>query len=582
MDKPAPYGELNAKILHHLNQIYQDQDNEKLTEDIIKIFFKNHRPIIPNPNETKWNQEDIILITYANSIVEKEKIPLQSLQKFLNTYVDDYINSVHILPYFPYSSDDGFAVIDFKNINDAFGSWEDIETIATKYKLMTDLVINHVSSRSQWFDQFKSNKNPGQHYFISVEPNTDTSEVTRPRTSPLLQEVETLNGKKLVWSTFSHDQPDLNFSNPDVLLEVIDITRTYLDHGSKIFRLDAIAFIWKELGTKCINLPQTHEIIRLIRTLIDFYSDEIYLITETNIPNRENLSYFGNRNEAHLVYNFALPPLIIFTLLNGKSEKIKQWLMAMPPAMFGTTYFNFIASHDGIGLRPVEQILSISEVDQLASNIEKAGGKISYRSTEGSERPYEMNIALFDALKFHVDDNDDGFQEERFIAAHTIMLALEGIPAFYINSLLSTENDYQKLEHSGHNRAINRHQWSMDNLIQKLSEDNHHSRIYQELLRLIKLRKEQPAFHPNATQFTLNLGNDTLALWRQSLDRDQSVFAIHNISNKEVSIQLSDLNLIETDMWADLISGNPLSSTHEVLILKAYQSMWITNKSSII
>ena len=193
-----------------------------------------------------------------------------------------------------------------------------------------------------------------------------------------------------------------------------------------------------------------------------------------------------------------------------------------------------------------------------------------------------MNIALFDALKFHVDDNDDGFQEERFIAAHTIMLALEGIPAFYINSLLSTENDYQKLKHSGHNRAINRHQWSMDNLIQKLSEDNHHSRIYQELLRLIKLRKEQPAFHPNATQFTLNLGNDTLALWRQSLDRDQSIFAIHNISNKEVSIQLSDLNLIETDMWADLISGNPLSSTHEVLILKAYQSMWITNKSSII
>ena len=206
-------------------------------------------------------------------------------------------------------------VIDFKNINDAFGSWEDIETIATKYKLMTDLVINHVSSRSQWFDQFKNNKNPGQHYFISVEPNTDTSEVTRPRTSPLLQEVETLNGKKLVWSTFSHDQPDLNFSNPDVLLEVIDITRTYLDHGSKIFRLDAIAFIWKELGTKCINLPQTHEIIRLIRTLIDFYSDEIYLITETNIPNRENLSYFGNRNEAHLVYNFALPPLIIFLSL---------------------------------------------------------------------------------------------------------------------------------------------------------------------------------------------------------------------------------------------------------------------------
>ncbi len=581
MGSTSAFGELNVKILHHLNQIYPDRDNKKLTEKIVKIFFKESEPVAPKPNVTKWDQSDIILISYANSIVRKGEVPLQSLLYFLNTYVNGYINSVHILPYFPYSSDDGFAVIDFKKINDTFGSWQDIDTIAKKYKLMTDLVINHVSSRSQWFDQFKNNKNPGKDYFFSVSKDTNIQNVIRPRTSSLLQEVDTLDGKKYVWSTFSHDQPDLDFSNSDVLLEIIDIIRAYLDHGTKIFRLDAVAFIWKKLGTPCINLPETHEIIRLIRTLIDFYSNEIYLITETNIPNRENLSYFGNRNEAHLVYNFALPPLILHTLLNGESNKIKQWLMAMPPAMFGTTYFNFIASHDGIGLRPVEQILSPSEVDNLALNIEKAGGKISYRSTEGKERPYELNIALFDALKFHVKDNDDGYQETRFISAHTIMLALEGIPAFYINSLLCTENDYQKLKHSGQNRAINRHQWPLDMLVRKLSENTHHSRVYKELLRLIKLRKAQPAFHPNATQFTLNLGNDVLALWRQSLDRDQSIFALHNITNRKISLQLSDLNLIETDIWTDLIAGESLKSKHEVLEIQPYQSMWITNKSSI-
>ena len=581
MGSTSAFGELNVKILHHLNQIYPDRDNKKLTEKIVKIFFKESEPVAPKPNVTKWDQSDIILISYANSIVRKGEVPLQSLLYFLNTYVNGYINSVHILPYFPYSSDDGFAVIDFKKINDTFGSWQDIDTIAKKYKLMTDLVINHVSSRSQWFDQFKNNKNPGKDYFFSVSKDTNIQNVIRPRTSSLLQEVDTLDGKKYVWSTFSHDQPDLDFSNSDVLLEIIDIIRAYLDHGTKIFRLDAVAFIWKKLGTPCINLPETHEIIRLIRTLIDFYSNEIYLITETNIPNRENLSCFGNRNEAHLVYNFALPPLILHTLLNGESNKIKQWLMAMPPAMFGTTYFNFIASHDGIGLRPVEQILSPSEVDNLALNIEKAGGKISYRSTEGKERPYELNIALFDALKFHVKDNDDGYQETRFISAHTIMLALEGIPAFYINSLLCTENDYQKLKHSGQNRAINRHQWPLDMLVRKLSENTHHSRVYKELLRLIKLRKAQPAFHPNATQFTLNLGNDVLALWRQSLDRDQSIFALHNITNRKISLQLSDLNLIETDIWTDLIAGESLKSKHEVLEIQPYQSMWITNKSSI-
>ena len=570
--------ELSTKIFHHLNQIYNNQDNEKLTNKIISIFFKNHDPIYPNPNVSKWDQQDMILITYANSILEKEKVPLQSLYKFLENYIAPYINSVHILPYFPFSSDDGFAVIDFKKINDTFGAWEDIEVIANKYKLMTDLVINHTSARSRWFDQFKNCKNPGQNYYLSIKPNTDTKDVVRPRTSSLLQEVDTLEGKKYVWSTFSHDQPDLDFSNPDVLIEIIEIIRIYLDHGSKIFRLDAVAYIWKELGTNCINRPQGHEIIRLIRTLIDFFSNEIYLITETNIPNRENLSYFGNRNEAHLVYNFALPPLIIYTLLKGESNKIKQWLMAMPPAMFGTTYLNFVASHDGIGLRPIEQILSSSEIETLVEKMKKSGGKISYRSTKESQYPYELNITLFDALKFHIKDNSDGFQEKRFIAAHTIMLSLEGIPAFYINSLLASENDFHKLEHSGQNRSINRHQWDMNILIQKLSEDNHHSRSYKKLIDLIKIRKEQPAFHPNATQFTINLGNSILALWRQSLDRKQSIFAINNISNQKIFVQLSDLNLIETDSWIDLIEKKPLNSTHEKITLEPYQSMWISNK----
>ena len=570
--------ELRTKIHHHLNQIYENRDNEKLTNKIISIFFKGHDPIFPNPNITKWDQKDVILITYANSVIEKEKAPLQSLYKFLENYISPHINSIHVLPYFPFSSDDGFAVIDFKRINDAFGTWEDIEAIAKKYKLVTDIVINHTSARSQWFDQFKNCKDPGQNYFLSINPNTDTKDVVRPRTSSLLQEVDTLKGKKYVWSTFSHDQPDLDFSNPDVLVEMIEIIRIYLDHGSKIFRLDAVAYIWKELGTNCINRPQGHEIIRLIRTLIDFFSNEIYLITETNIPNKENLSYFGNRNEAHLVYNFALPPLIIYTLLKGESNKIKQWLMAMPPAMFGTAYLNFVASHDGIGLRPIEQILSSSEIEILVEKMEKSGGKISYRSTKESQYPYELNITLFDALKLHINDNDDGFQENRFIAAHSIMLALEGIPAFYINSLLASENDYHKLEHSGQNRAINRHQWDMDILIAKLSDENHHSRAYKKLIDLIKIRKEQPAFHPNATQFTLNLGSSILALWRQSLDRKQSIFAINNISNQKIFIQLSDLNLIETDSWIDLIEKKPLNSTHEKITLEPYQSMWISNK----
>ena len=570
--------QLKLKIKYHLNQIYKNKKNHKLSQTIFNIFFEKKNPIQPNLSNTKWGQEDIILITYANTFINQKKAPLKNLRNFLSKYIKKTINSVHILPYFPYSSDDGFAVIDFTKVNEGFGTWSDIEEIAKNYKLMTDVVINHCSSRSQWFEQFKNNHKPGVDFFLDLPKKTNTKKVIRPRTSDLLQEINTASGKKYVWCTFGPDQPDLNYQNPEVMIEMLKIVKNYLDKGSQILRLDAIAFLWKDLNTNCINLTETHEFVRLVRTLIDHYSDKAYLITETNIPNRENLSYFGNRNEAHLVYNFALPPLIMHSLLNNSSHKLKQWLMRMPPAMFGTTYFNFIASHDGIGLRSVENILEKSEIAALISSAKKANGKISYRTTGHISEPYEINISLFDAFKYHIKDGLDRMQNQRFICAHTIMLAMEGIPAFYIHSLLATKNDYKKLLHSSQNRSITRHQWSLEDIEKKLGSRTHHKKIFFELLRLIEVRKKQKAFHPNATQFTLEINESIFGLWRQSLDREQSIFSIHNVSNKTVTFNPSLLNMIETDRWRDLISGKSLKNLYQEIKLKPYKSIWLSNK----
>lgn len=568
---------LKIKINYHLTQIYKGKNNN-LANKIFNIFFKKNLPILPNKNETKWTQEDIILITYANTFVDDKKVPLKNLFFFLSKYIKGIINSIHILPFFPYSSDDGFAVIDFIKVNESFGSWDDIKRISKKYKLMTDLVSNHCSSRSLWFEQFKKNQKPGVNFFIEISPKTNIKKVVRPRTSSLLQEINTISGKKYVWCTFGPDQPDLNYKNPDVLIEMMKIVKHYLDMGTQILRLDAVAFLWKDLKTNCVNLPQTHEIVRLIRTIIDHHSNDTYLITETNIPNRENLSYFGNRNEAHLVYNFALPPLILHTLLNNTSQKLKNWLMRMPPAMFGTTYFNFIASHDGIGLRPVENILEKTEINALVQNSKKANGVISYRTQGEKREPYEINISLFDAFKYHIKDGVDNFQIERFICAHTIMLAMEGIPAFYIHSLLATKNDYKKLKHTSLKRSINRHQWQLPELEKKLNLRSHHKKIFLKLTSLISLRKKQAAFHPNATQFTLELNESIFGLWRQSLDREQSIFSVHNISNKTIEFNPSQLNMIETDQWHDLISKKIIKNLYKEIKLKPYQSMWLSNK----
>ena len=355
--------------------------------------------------------------------------------------------------------------------------------------------------------------------------------------------------------------------------------RLYLDQGITVFRLDAVAFIWKEIGSDCLNLPQTHEIVRLLRALLEHAEPNAIIITETNIPKRENLTYFGNANEAHGIYNFSLPPLLLYTLLAGDCSHLKSWLMTMPPAQLGTFYFNFVASHDGIGLRPAEGLLDDAEIQALLNTMLRFGGEISWRALSGIEkRPYEINISLIDALKGTLD-GEDRFQFQRFICAHAIMLALEGIPAFYIHSLLATENDHDRYERTGHKRHLNRYQWPYQELDKILADpESRHSRILGELKRLIRIRSQQPAFHPNATQFTLHLGRRVFAFWRQSMQREQSIFCLNNISDKPQVVDLAEVNLIDTENWGDLINGNRLESHLEIIELQPYQSVWLTNR----
>ncbi|MCQ8850592.1 sugar phosphorylase [Alteromonas stellipolaris] len=576
---------LHDKVKHHLEYIYADvpleHSLESLTMSLMETMgIKPDEDVsLPQSHSNYWGEEDIIMITYGDSVIDGDERPLVTLNRFLNRYSKNTINNVHILPFFPYSSDDGFSVIDYSSVNEALGSWDDIEAIAKDYGLMTDLVINHCSARSVWFDNFIKGEGPGSDFFFTGDPADDLSIVTRPRVSPLLRETETKDGTKHVWCTFSHDQVDFDFRNPKVLLTFIDIIRLYIDKGAKIFRLDAVAFLWKIVGTNCINLPQTHEVIRLIRTLIEHVDPSIIIITETNIPNRENLTYFGNANEAHAIYNFSLPPLLVNTLVTGNCKYLKSWMMSMPPAQNGTAYFNFIASHDGIGLRPAEGLLDDEEISELVHTMQNFGGKISWRASDhGQQKPYEINITLFDALQ-GTTKGPDKWQIDRFICAHAIMLGMEGIPGIYIHSLLGTSNDYEKVANTGQNRSINRRRWDFKELEALLdSPYSQHHKVLTRLSQLIRIRKAQPAFHPNATQFTLQLNESIFGYWRQSLDRKQSIFCISNVSDEEQTILLSDINLIGTDNWIDLVTRQQIALSDAFLQLKPYQVLWISNQ----
>ena len=574
--------DLEKRVSQHLNRIYADvleQNNiNQLSNSLLEhvIETQNDMPLHVTEDGESWSQNTIVLITYADTLEEKNSLPINSINKFLNTYCTDTFEIVHILPFFPSSSDKGFSVKDYYSIYHQFGQWNDISRISKDFGVMADVVINHGSSDSLWFKNFIKGKGKGSDYFLNFDEPFDTSKVVRPRTSDLLNPVETSDGIKYTWCTFSKDQVDYNFSNPVVLFEFVQIIIFYLSKGITVFRFDAVAFIWKKIGTSCINLEKTHEIVRLFRTLLTYLSPKAVLVTETNTPARENVSYFGNANEAHWIYNFSLPPILIYSILAGDSSYLEKLTMSMPPSQLGTSYLNFIASHDGIGLRPAETFLTKDEVAKFINLMEQNGGKVSYRSNNtDTPEAYEINITLFDAMR-------ESFNKEvrlsvnRFICIHTIMLSLEGVPAFYIHSLFGTRNDYALYKQTNHNRSLNRGKIEISELdLSKPSEPKSH--IFHELRKLMLIRKKQPAFHPNAVQFTLHLGKKLYGIWRQSLDKKQSIFCISNLTDEEVKHSLLDLNLIGFDHWRDLITQTEVDDITSDIRLKPYQTVWLTN-----
>jgi len=567
-----------ATIYTQLSQLQIDT----LVDELLTAMPPNRQTDVV-PHESHWSEKDVVLITYGQSISNHAEPPLKTLHRFLNNWLADVVSVVHILPFYPFTSDDGFSVVDYEQVNPQLGQWSDVQAIAQDYLLMFDAVVNHISSASAWFQSYLTAQNDNNLFFVEQSPFEDLTLVTRPRTSPLLRRVDTVRGPRHVWCTFSHDQVDLNFANPNVLVAVVKVLQRYLDEGGRWFRLDAVAFLWKELGTPCINLPQTHTLIKVMRSLIEHACETAVIVTETNVPLVENLGYFGNANEAHIIYNFSLPPLLVEALLNQNSTCLKNWLMSLPALQAGTAYLNFIASHDGIGLRPAEGLLTDEQILAMKQHVKDYGGLTTDRVLpDGSVKTYEMNISLFDALKATYAGYDQ-LQRQRFIMAYAIAFALEGVPAVYIHSFLATPNDRQKFDATGVNRAMNRHVWDEASLNQLLADgDSDQSVIINGLKNLLQLRSLQPAFHPNAAQHIMQLPETLLGFYRVSLDQQQTIVVVYNMTSGHQPLNVNDLNLASFGRWTDIVSGQCYIGQHETIELGPYEFVWLTDSYQVI
>jgi len=531
------------RVRVHLGALYPQDRVEPTLDRLWWMLERFAREVGDDASrDALFDERDVTLITYADQISEPDRPPLQTLHQFLSERVSGAISGVHLLPHYPATSDDGFAVADYNAVDPALGTWRDVSALADDFRLTLDAVINHVSARGTWVREWRRDAEAFEDFLIELPHDTDTSSVTRPRTTPLLTPTETTSGVRFVWSTFSADQLDLNYANPEVLLAVCEVLLDYVAKGASILRLDAIAYLWKQLGTSCIHLPQTHEVIRLWRTMFDAVAPGTLLLTETNVPHAENVSYFGHGDdEAHMVYQFPLAPLTLSAFHLADTSQLQEWLTTISTPSPQSTFFNFLGSHDGIGVRPAEGLLTRAEIIHLCDLAQAHGGGVSYRShADGSQSPYELNTVFFDAL------NPIGSTEsldrllDRHLAAQSILLSLAGMPAIYVHALLGSRNWYDGVKQTKRLRTINRQKFDLATLETELDDPhNMRYRVFRSLLERITVRTREPAFHPAGAQRIVASPRPFLAYERSAVDGASHVLCVHNVTGRPQTFEAS-------------------------------------------
>lgn len=495
--------------------------------------------------QNRLTEKDVFAITYADSI-KTDKPDLSVVADALNkTYPG--INNIHYLPFFKWTSDDGFSVSDYEVIDPRYGQWDDLKKIDKKYKFMFDFVINHSSKSNPWFTKFLNGEKGFEKFYVEKEEGFDTTKVVRPRTSPLFHEY---GNNKVVWSTFSEDQVDLNFKAPEVFAKSIELLGLYVSHGMTTIRLDAIGFLWKESGHTCMHHENTHALIKAMKMMCNDLFGELIFISEVNVPHDENMTYLGdNGDESDLVYNFALPPLMAFTLLKGDATKMKNWMRFFDELKSNETMFNFLASHDGVGMRPVETILSKEEKEMLVDKVKAANGRLNYKSLpDGSQTVYEMNNTYVDFI-FTEDGSENDYK--KLLLAHSLLLYFRGIPAIYINSLFARRNWVEGIALTGMNRTINRRKYEFTE-INEILKDSNVSSFIASMNSAIDVRKQNEDFSPYAKQELINdLPKEVIGFRR---GEKTAVFA--NISNAKVSFTYDSKEVILEAYEVKVIEGN--------------------------
>jgi glucosylglycerate phosphorylase len=574
--------DVQGRLLQHLSLLYPRDVAATTCGQLAEMI--DARPAPPRSSASReFDESSIWVIAYPDHITDPGNAPLGSLKEFLLAQLGGTVTGVHLLPFYLSSSDGGFAVADYLAVEPRLGGWPDVQALGRHFQLMLDGVFNHVSAKSSWFEAWRRREPAFADFFLELPPGADLTSVTRTRSTPLATQVLTATGWRRVWTTFSADQVDLNYANPNVLLAVTRVLLEYARLGARIIRLDAVGFLWKRLGSPCLHLPETHELVRLWRTVLELAAPNTVLMTETRGPHEQNIAYFGHGcDEADLVYQFELPPLVLDAFVGQDTTTLQRWLHdghARPPCP-RASWFNVLSTHDGIGMRPTEGLLSSQQVNRLIERTQAVGGEVtSVLNPDGSSFVFELNVSYFDALINPSCLETQAAQITRFVTAHALQLALPGVPAIYLHALLGGRNWREGVRRTGHVRAINRQKHDRRLLEAELRRPGSLRReVLSQLIRLCRVRGAEPAFHPRGAIVPVRTGRDVCAFVRVTPDRTSQVLCVYSVSNHAQHIALGpEDGLTARGRLVDLITSQEYATEHGAVrfTLEPFGHCWL-------
>ncbi|HMM46751.1 MAG TPA: sucrose phosphorylase [Thiobacillaceae bacterium] len=408
---------------------------------------------------------------------------LAELGDIIERHFAHAIGGVHLLPPYPSNADGGFAPLTHKEIDPVYGSWEDVERISARYDLCLDLTLNHISDESPQFRDFVAKGYASEHadLFIHVDQlgplsQDDLARIhIRKEKEPFREVVFADGGRGRVWCTFTEHQIDLNYNSPKTYALLEDAIAFLTERGVKLFRLDAFGYTTKKIGTNCFLVePDVYDILKWVDGVAREHGAE----TLPEVHDHASFQYAIALHGMH-PYGFALPPLLLYSLLDANSTYLKQWLRMCP-----RNQITVLDTHDGICIPDVEGVLPKDKIQAVIDNVSQRSADPILRGSAANVHSvgaiYQLTCTYYDALK----RNDDAY-----IAARAIQFFAPGIPQVYYVGLLAGCNDLDLMEATGELRDINRHRYSSAEVDEAVRQP-----VVRRLLELMAFRSSYPAF----------------------------------------------------------------------------------------